>query len=230
MRELTSSTLYGELLMENRLSALLIHLRSQTSNNSDEALTDYLNERLPPESKKFSRETIRRWVIANQAISKPNQNKLAQALGCTAKTLASYLDGNTSLDDLTKARGNNQSSQSLFEQMLQIAEQLSAIELGQALAKIGELFALRWKQLHPSANTAKKTIAYLVQQNFDACLEASEGILSAERVKAIASGAKPTLEELEILSPGLPLPFEDLELLYGEEFPNGHRDGCTNIT
>lgn len=71
-------------------------------------------------------------------------------------------------------------------------------------------------------NSESMTIAELVRQNREACIEMFRDVAPIERVDEIIQGAKPTQAELELLGAALPVSFEELEEIFRKNFGNGN--------
>ncbi len=219
--------------MKEQQVALFAHLRSRIESKSDEALTSYLNSRLPSGSK-FTRDSVRRWASGLQVISKPNQIKLAQALSCSHETLSRYFKQETpqeeffTLIDTLEPVAPTQTEAERFDQAVTLVQGFSLPMLGRMFAVIGELFAERWNEFatSPSSPPPQTTFSSMVQDCLDECIEQLEGGITEARLRAIALGEKPTVHEVELLSTVLPATLEELEELYRKEHENGHRHGC----
>jgi len=235
MRELLSCVDPDLPLMKERLVALFAHLRSRIESKSDEALTSYLNNRLPSGSK-FVRDSVRRWANGTQIIGKPNKVKLSQALGCSHETLEGYLRREVSekeffkLIDAIECDAPTTTEAEMFAQAVGLVQQFSLPLLGRMVAVVGELFAERWNEFTANLSEAEgqTTLSQLVAAHLEECIEALEGGICAERLKALALGEKPTETEVAMLSTVLPATLEELEELYRREFGNGYRPGCNH--
>ncbi|NEO33246.1 MAG: hypothetical protein F6K36_23030 [Symploca sp. SIO3C6] len=216
--------------MRERLVSLFEYLRSHLS-CTDDGLTEFFNGRLP-RAKKLSKESVRRWASGTQSMGRLNRMKLAQALGCNPETLKDFLEGKISQEQLLEQINLKESIQEeetqAYDQLIELADKLSLPALGRAIAYLGELFAARWKTFEAQSKPGKKTIAQLVSENWSSCVEMWQEIFPLNRLRAIANGAKPTLEELELLEPALPALWEDLVTMQEEMNGNGNHQGCSN--
>lgn len=221
--------------MRERLVSLFEYLRSRLG-CTDDGLTEFFNSRLP-RAKKLSKESVRRWASGTQSMGQLNRMKLAQALGCTPETLKDFLEGKVSQEQLLEQinlKGSiQQEEEEDYSKLIELADKLSLPALGRAIAYLGELFAAKWTAVDTKVTSlpksGKKTIAQLVSENWSSCVEMWQEIFPMERLRAIANGAKPTLEELELLEPALPVEWEDLVRMR-EDIPNGNgnHQGCSN--
>lgn len=216
----------------SRLMELLAFVRSQLGEDaSDEALTENLNSNLPA-GKKFAAETVRRWANGSQSIGRPNKAKLAQSLGVSLLELNAFLQGGmesshffAQLQDGRELDAHDESA--LVSQIFQAMRKLSPARIAEVVTKGGELITQKLGHLFPATSAPKASIAQLVQDNYGACTEMFEDVVAPHRVDAIAQGAKPTDEELELLSSALSIGLEDLRQMRKKEFRNGNANqGC----
>lgn len=219
--------------VNDKLIELFAHLRSRIPKKGDEALAAYLNARLPTNSG-FVRDSVRRWANGTQTPGKANRVKLAAAIGCSTDTLEKYLNEKLSsqeffllIDSVEIGSSPNLPEMEAFEQAKFLIQGLSLPMLGRMCALVGELFSEKWCEFSASLskNTPLQTIAQMVNENLDECIESLEGGVSAQRLRAIASGEKPTQQEVELLATVLPTTLEELEELNARI---ESCDGCKN--
>jgi hypothetical protein len=114
-----------------------------------------------------------------------------------------------------------------IRQILDSMAPLTPALLAEVVTRAGDLISQKLERPMCTSRT-DKTIAEWVQECRSACVVMFEDIFPIERVDAIATGAKPTDEELEVLASALPISLEDLRRMRKEEFPNGSASqGCT---
>lgn len=219
--------------VNDKLVELFAHLRSRIPKKGDEALSTYLNARLPTGSG-FVRDSVRRWANGTQIPGKGNRIKLADSIGCSTDTLEKYLSGNLPsqeffllIDSVEIGSSPNFTEMEAFEQARFLIQGLSLPMLGRMCAVVGELFSEKWCEFSASLSksTPDKTITQMVEENFGECIEALEGGVSDQRLRAIASGEKPTQQEIELLATVLPATLEELEELNARV---ENCDGCKN--
>lgn len=86
------------------------------------------------------------------------------------------------------------------------------------------------KETTTSKSIKKKQVSKLVKENWESCLEVWNGVASIDRLSAIAEGAKPTLEELELLELALPVEWDELVAICQKEFENGNAGTGLNVS
>lgn len=223
---------------EERLIELMAHLRSQIGEAaSDETLTNYLNSGLPTESQKFTTDTVRRWSKGIQKISKIKKAQLAAALGVRLVDLNDFLGSRSDISSLLPQIEKNEilpepDQSVVVGKIFQLMLGLSPIHLAKVMSRAGELIAEKLKNLIPTETRGltKRTIAELVQENRLACIRIFTDLINLERVDAIASGARPTTEELELLEQALPVDWEELIEMYHREFQNGNAGAGSHVS
>jgi hypothetical protein len=114
-----------------------------------------------------------------------------------------------------------------LEQIKQVLPRLAGSAIAELVLYAVELMRGYFYQSETSAGG--KSIAKLITENWDKCVEGLVGAIALERLQALGSGTPATLEELEPLSTVLPCSLDELETIWRKELKNGNsRAGCTN--